>query len=96
MSNHTPGPWFWSPRYKTMDGRGTWSLISSVDGYGILSCDGDENSPQEMNDIENAMLIAASPDMLAALQAVVSVADRKTAEFDLARAAIAKATGEYK
>ncbi len=32
-------------------------------------------------------------DLLAALQAVVSVADRKTDEFDLARTAIAKATG---
>jgi hypothetical protein len=31
--------------------------------------------------------------MLEALQAVLSVADRQTYEFDLARAAIAKATG---
>jgi hypothetical protein len=35
----------------------------------------------------------AAPDLLEALKAVVSVADRKTDEFDLARAAIAKATG---
>ncbi len=32
-------------------------------------------------------------EMLAALQGVVCVADRSTAEFDAARAAIAKATG---
>lgn len=38
-------------------------------------------------------LIEAAPDLLAALQAVVSVADRATVEFDMARAAIAKATG---
>ena len=40
----------------------------------------------------DAALIAAAPDLLAALEAVVSVADRKTVEFDQARAAIAKAT----
>lgn len=39
---------------------------------------------------ESDALIA---EMLTALQAVVRVADRNTAEFDLARAAIAKATG---
>lgn len=39
----------------------------------------------------NAKLIAAAPDLLAALKAVVAIADRKTDEFDLARAAIAKA-----
>jgi hypothetical protein len=37
-------------------------------------------------------LIAAAPDLLAALQGVVRVADRTTSEFDAARAAIAKAT----
>lgn len=35
----------------------------------------------------------AAPDMLAALKAVVTVADRKTVEFDMARAAIARAEG---
>jgi len=38
-------------------------------------------------------LVAAARDMLAALRGVVRVADRKTVEFDAARAAIAKATG---
>lgn len=41
----------------------------------------------------NAHLIAAAPELLTALKAVVSVADRNTVEFDLARAAIAKAEG---
>lgn len=36
----------------------------------------------------------AAPDMLAALEGVVRVADRKTDEFDAARAAIRKAKGE--
>lgn len=41
----------------------------------------------------NGRLIASAPDLLEALKAVVSVADRATVEFDKARAAIAKATG---
>lgn len=41
----------------------------------------------------NARLIAAAPELLEALRAVISVADRKTVEFDLARAALAKAEG---
>ena len=61
MSGHTPGPWRWSPHYKTMDGRATWTLLGG-DGYGILSCDGEENSPQGLNDVLNADLIAAAPD----------------------------------
>ena len=40
-----------------------------------------------------AALWAAAPDLLEALKGVVAVADRKTVEFDRARAAIAKATG---
>lgn len=39
-------------------------------------------------------LMQAAPDLLQALKAVVSVADRATVEFDMARAAISKATGE--
>lgn len=41
-----------------------------------------------------ALLIAAAPDLLAALEAVVRIADRKTDEFDAARAALASAKGE--
>ncbi|EAS3168211.1 hypothetical protein DOV11_04205 [Salmonella enterica] len=44
--------------------------------------------------IANAHLIAAAPELLEALQAVVRVADRQTDEFDMARAAIAKALGK--
>ncbi len=43
--------------------------------------------------IAKARLVDAAPDLLAALQGVLRVADRKTDEFDAARAAIAKATG---
>lgn len=44
------------------------------------------------DDEANARLIAAAPDLLEALKGVLRVADRKTDEFDAARAAIAKAT----
>jgi hypothetical protein len=42
--------------------------------------------------IANATLCAGAPDLLEALKGVLRVADRKTAEFDAARAAISKAT----
>lgn len=44
--------------------------------------------------VRDAHIMAASKDMLLALEAVVSVADRSTVEFDMARAAIAKARGQ--
>lgn len=39
----------------------------------------------------NANVLRMAPELLIALEAVVSVADRSTVEFDMARAAIAKA-----
>ena len=66
MSGHTPGPWRWSDDYQSRDLTDTWGLLGK-DGYGILSCDGKCNSPQEAN-AANARLIAAAPDLLAALQ----------------------------
>jgi hypothetical protein len=38
-------------------------------------------------------LMSAAPDMFAALEGVLRVADRATVEFDAARAALAKARG---
>ena len=45
------------------------------------------------NRTRDAHIMAAAKDMMLALEAVVSVADRATVEFDMARAAIAKARG---
>ena len=45
-------------------------------------------------DEANVRLIAAAPDLLAALKGVLRVADRATEEFDDAHAAIAKAEGK--
>lgn len=41
----------------------------------------------------NANLIAAAPDLLAALKEVVRISDRKHAAWDAAKAAIAQAEG---
>ena len=60
MSKHTPGPWRWSDEHQARDLSDTWSLIGS-DGYGILSCDGKCNSPNELNRAD-ASLIAAAPE----------------------------------
>ena len=84
---HTPGPWNCNR--------------SSASGYDIVCS---ENSPTDVCVISrrdkttgeidaNARLLAAAPDLLAALIGVVKVADRATVEFDAARAAIVKAEG---
>lgn len=66
--SHTPGPWHWSDRYLMVgSGERTWSLIGD-DGYGILSCNGVENSPQGLNDVANARLISYAPDLLESLK----------------------------
>lgn len=74
----TPGPWFWDE-----EGLGNKNHIVFGKEY-----------PLEMTSKENKSLIAAAPELLEALQAVVRVADRQTDEFDMARAAIAKALGK--
>jgi hypothetical protein len=92
-SKHTPGPWYWDDGYRASEDRKTWSLIGSH-GYGILSCDGEENSPQGLNDHANARLIAAAPELLDALRDMVSDhADLSEKTLSFARAAIEKATG---
>ena len=89
---HTPAPW-----------QIEWNAAQSGDGHYIT----DSNDMAELSRIAavlfhddadgetraNARLIAAAPDLLAALIGVVKVADRATVEFDAARAAIAKAEG---
>lgn len=74
-TKHTKGPWVWSDKFKTFDNeRNTWSLLGEG-GYGILSCDGDANSPQCLgaSGEANARLIAAAPELLEALKLVTDV-----------------------
>ncbi|WP_186268090.1 hypothetical protein [Burkholderia gladioli] len=95
----TPGPWGWDDRYPSSNtGEKTWSLIGA-NGYGILSCDGEENSPQGLNDDANAKLIAAAPELVEALRRTLQLLtdmgapeEPEDAEvLEAARAALAKA-----
>ena len=93
---HTPGPWFTHGKLRrciltTLDPRHSRQVAELSD----LPSD-------EMTDSEieaNARLIAAAPELLDALQALVSVCENEGFPYlgnilPMARAAIDKATGE--
>ncbi len=84
MEPHTPGPWRegieGNPHVYGPDGSGA--------DAGLIA--------NVFKGRGNVRLVAAAPDLLAALKGVLRVADRQTAEFDAARAAIAKAEPEKK
>ena len=90
MTTHTPGPWTWwtsnSWRRLKHDNRGR-----TVNVLEPFVCH--DGQPDCIVSGEDMALIAAAPDLLAALKGVVAVADRRTNEFDAARDAIAKAEG---
>ncbi len=81
---HTPGPWKASP-YSSIVG---CAVTAQPDPRANTVLVAAVRSGQA-----NARLIAAAPKMLAALKAVVGVADRDTVEFARARAVIAQAEG---
>jgi hypothetical protein len=87
MSEHTPGPW----RYM----QGTHSVYT-VDGKAIALAYGPRGIACGWRDA-NARLIAAAPDLLEALKRLCSHGTRDhaqiAADWDFARAAIAKAEG---
>ena len=84
-TQHTPGPWFVTP-----DG----TAVYKKDGYGYR---GDTICLFVGHPFidANARLIAAAPELLAALQALAALPNKHRPEemWDAARAAIAKATG---
>ena len=86
---HTPGPW----RIECFE-----VTAGPPDGFDPIwtcgCCGGYAMAGDPLEAIANGRLIAAAPELLEALKGVVRVADRATQEFDAARAAIAKATGE--
>ena len=99
-AKHTPGPWSWSDKFLTSDSaQHTWSLLGA-NGYGILSCDGDSNSPQYLGESgkADALLIAAAPELLEALKLVrdyIVTMKGNGHEYQAAvDAAIAKAEGK--
>jgi hypothetical protein len=85
----TPGEWYWSDAYLTQDGRKTWSLIGDG-GFGILSCDGDENSPQSVNTAAAELIAACDPDTIREL---LAERDQLAAALEAAREDAADAEG---
>lgn len=77
--------------------------IYDEDGNHIAVVDAPLSSPARHRREHDALLIAAAPELLEALQAIVALDDGGNpdlwhfeAEFDAARAAISKAIGEAK
>lgn len=92
----TPGPWHTG----TAEFRSTDAVFGPIDGLtvsvGVIAQCGAVARPREENEA-NARLIAAAPDLLAALVRLVDTVDQydgSHAGLDDARAAIALATGE--
>ena len=86
---HTPGPWY----SNVNDLVGGW-IVATVDlPASEVNCEQDREVADLISNEANARLIAAAPELLAALKEVVAIADRQTVEFDKAHAVIAKAEG---
>lgn len=83
----TPGPWLYRGKSDSVH------VACETHPYGkqIFQFKDGYNGEDLPSDADLALVLAA-PDLLAALQGVLRVADRATDEFDAARAAIAKAT----
>lgn len=90
--SYTPGPWVASDHHSGMG----WRIETDAPGY---HNDGWIIASEMLGPdaADNARLIAAAPDLLEALEAIMgerwSPAGRSEHVSDLARAAIAKATG---
>lgn len=83
--NHTPGPWFTNGYSSPMTGAIT--VYNKPFGLGDVA---------EVHDINDARLISAAPDLLEALRNFCEFPQPLTdsERIAIARAAIAKATGE--
>ena len=76
---HTCGPWVDKPGEARVE-----HTVWTADGVRLIA---------QMVRPADAPLIAAAPELLAALREVVAISDRKHDAWDKARAAIAKAEG---
>jgi hypothetical protein len=91
MNKYTLGPWIWQP----MQGDDMPKLFNA-NGTHICDFGNDRTyypTAGTPPDTEDARLIAAAPDLLAALQSILKWG-HATATIYKAEAAIAKATGE--
>ena len=85
QSAHTPGPW----NCNRASAAGREIIVSEVSPVDVAVLSHRDKSQSEIN--ANARLIAAAPDLLEALR---EIAADYSDPIRLARAAIAKATGE--
>lgn len=92
QTTHTPGPWHIAAAQDRTYPHAIESRDSSFDGFQLARC---------VNPAD-ARLIASAPDLVAALQQIADGCERRlrkghdegdAASLDIARAAIAKATG---
>lgn len=87
---HTPGEWREEPLPN-----GQIGIRADNHGYVVIVETSGPNPDRNAAQIANAAFIVRAAnshdELVAALKAVISVADRKTVEFDMARAALAKA-----
>lgn len=82
-----------SEEWKVVPGHyhGFLNIVGASFTVSIVTTATDLSFEDFCNRTRDAHIMAAAKDMLLALESVVSVADRATVEFDMARAAIAKA-----
>jgi hypothetical protein len=87
---HTPGPWLFTAEMYGLDNMRVFG-VNDATGNGVANCGHDGRGQCEAN----ARLIAAAPDLLAALQELLAlhIAHHNAIEHAAARAAIRKATG---
>lgn len=88
-TTHTPGPWTHHPED---------NIITDASGRRLIEWQARSVSVSVEERDANARLIAAAPELLEALAALIGCidhgSDNPTLKLDAARAAIAKATGE--
>lgn len=115
MTEHTPRPWAYLSEPWYCGGRATVCTWTPDDGHGLalahIAHDGTGNYDGQLgNPIADARLMAAAPDLLEALRAILHPDNDRKIEFDSRRqyyvalieggelerglAAIAKATGK--
>lgn len=92
MSAHTPGPWFISEQYRKLHGIDSVLVASRIEngapGIARVFVAGLGSQFEA-----NARLIAAAPELLEALETIITSTAPRRSLVRIARAAIAKARG---
>lgn len=94
MGKHSPAPWYWTENSNWQEGSGKWlasqtGMVLDYSGCGTHECDVTK---------EDARLIAAAPELLEDLQAIISMIDHGSEDqskvLAKARATISKVKGK--